>query len=193
MPKGALHQWLKHSIGAKEMEISEHVVRELLSGRVSMAQIFSVLEAGRLIERWEHPQRRVFQVMAASEGPKPLHVIFSSSSESRLAILVVYEPKQPQWLTPYTRADHKDGDMSSQRRCFFCSGEIEPIVIGNFDYRLEGKLYVVKNVPAGLCLQCGEKYISLKSSQKIEALLATQQPEETETVGVLRYPTDHNG
>lgn len=193
MPNGTLNQWLEKKIGAGEVVISEHVVRELLGGRVTMPQIVSVLLSGEVIEQLKHPKRKTFYVMSGSKGSRPLHVIFSQSTESGLSILIVYEPQPPQWLNPYTRSNHKDGDMSTQRHCFFCSGAIEPIVVGNFDYRLEGKLYVLKNVPAGLCVQCGEKYISAQASRIIEALLATQQPEETETVGVLRYPAENDG
>jgi YgiT-type zinc finger domain-containing protein len=36
------------------------------------------------------------------------------------------------------------------------------------DYRYKGKLYVFRNVPAGVCQQCGEKYLTAKVAKKIE-------------------------
>ena len=73
------------------------------------------------------------------------------------------------------------------RNCFFCNGKIESITVGNFDYRLEGKLYVIKDVPAGLCDQCGEKYVSAEVAEKINKLIDRHAFVETENVQVLRY------
>ncbi|MBF0529323.1 MAG: type II toxin-antitoxin system MqsA family antitoxin [Deltaproteobacteria bacterium] len=81
--------------------------------------------------------------------------------------------------------------MKSHRsNCPFCTGIITPVVVGNFDYRLDGRLHVVKDVPAELCEQCGEKYISFETAQKIETLASAAWPEEVETVIVLRYSVD---
>ena len=74
-----------------------------------------------------------------------------------------------------------------QRSCFFCNGKIENITMGNFDYRLEGTLYVIKDVPAGLCDQCGEKYVSAEVAEKINNLIDTHRFVETEVVHVLKY------
>lgn len=189
MPPDIEYAWIKDMIRAGEVTISEHVIRELLGSRVTLPEITSVLISGRVIEVHTHPRRSSIHVALGFRGSKPLHVMFSGSEHSCLSVLVVYEPKPPQWLNPYTRSG-EGGMQNRQRSCFFCSGTLEPIVVGNFDYRIEGKLYVLKDVPAGLCLQCGEKYISLDVSKKIETLIATQQPEEMETVGVLRYRAD---
>jgi YgiT-type zinc finger domain-containing protein len=73
------------------------------------------------------------------------------------------------------------------RKCFFCGGDVDAITIGNFDYRLEGKLYVIKNTPAGLCLQCGEKYVTANTAKKINALIEAGGFSGTETVRVMEY------
>ena len=71
--------------------------------------------------------------------------------------------------------------------CFFCGGNLEQVKVGNFDYRLEGQLYVVKGIPAGLCVQCGEKYITAQASKKINALIEQGNFAKTEEVFVLEY------
>ena len=73
------------------------------------------------------------------------------------------------------------------QECFFCGGEIKQITVGNFDYRLEGLLYVIKRVPAGLCQQCGEKYIEADVGRKINALIAQKQFTCVEQVDVIEY------
>ncbi|MGV8073196.1 MAG: YgiT-type zinc finger protein [Syntrophobacteraceae bacterium] len=184
-------QWVKNAIQANDFYISEHVLRELLGGRTSYAQITSVLTLGKVIEIHSHPKRNTFYLALGSDNSKPVHVMFSGSEESGLTVLVVYKPKPPTWQNAYTRSPVKEGAMTSeQRNCLFCTGLLESIVVGNFDYRLEGKLYVLKDVPAALCTQCGEKYISAEASRKIEKLIAERQPEELETVTVLRYPAN---
>lgn len=190
MLSGSDFQWCGDAIGRGEIFLSEHVIRELLAGRATLSSIISVLSSGRVIETHTHPQRNPFYLALGFEGDKPLHVMFSGSKEFGVRILIVYEPALPLWPTPQTRSQFKEAYMKSFKgNCPFCTGIIEqPVVVGNFDYRLDGRLYVIKDVPAGLCEQCGEKYISFETARKIETLVSSAEPEELETVKVLRYP-----
>ena len=45
----------------------------------------------------------------------------------------------------------------------------------------------IKGIPAGLCIQCGEKYISAQTAQKINELIEQGKFCETEKVLVLDY------
>jgi YgiT-type zinc finger domain-containing protein len=56
---------------------------------------------------------------------------------------------------------HKYGD------CSFCGGEVRADKV-ELDYRYKGKLYVFQDVPAGVCQQCGEKYLTAKVAKEIE-------------------------
>ncbi len=47
--------------------------------------------------------------------------------------------------------------MTSFGDCSFCGGEVEEKRI-DYDYRRKAKLLIMRNVPAGVCRQCGEKY-----------------------------------
>ena len=69
---------------------------------------------------------------------------------------------------------------------FFCGGELKSITYASFDYRLEGELYVVNNVDAHLCVQCGEKYISPDTAKKINELVAAGNFSGTEKVHVVQ-------
>ena len=46
--------------------------------------------------------------------------------------------------------------MTTYADCTFCGGEVEERHI-NYDYRRRDHLLVLRNVPAGVCKQCGEK------------------------------------
>jgi YgiT-type zinc finger domain-containing protein len=56
---------------------------------------------------------------------------------------------------------HEYGD------CSFCGGEVKGDRV-ELDYRHKGDLYIFQNVPAGVCQQCGEKYLAAKVTKEIE-------------------------
>ena len=70
------------------------------------------------------------------------------------------EPKE-------VRLMHKYGD------CSFCGGEVKGDGV-ELDYRYKGKLYIFKEVPAGVCQQCGEKYLTAKVAKEIERRIQTK-------------------
>ncbi len=63
---------------------------------------------------------------------------------------------------------HKYGD------CSFCGGEVKEGKV-ELDYRYQGKLFVFQNVPAGICQQCGEKYLTAKVAKEIEQRVQTKE------------------
>jgi YgiT-type zinc finger domain-containing protein len=66
------------------------------------------------------------------------------------------------------RSMHKYGD------CSFCDGEVKGDRV-ELDYRYKGKLYIFKDVPAGVCQQCGEKYLTAKVAKEIERRIQTKE------------------
>lgn len=54
-------------------------------------------------------------------------------------------------------------------KCYFCKGDVisEEVTI---DYRWGDDLLVIKDVPAGVCQQCGEKYLSADVYKELENL-----------------------
>jgi YgiT-type zinc finger domain-containing protein len=73
---------------------------------------------------------------------------------------------------------HKYGD------CSFCGGEVKNEQV-ELDYRYQGKLFIFKEVPAGVCQQCGEKYLTAKVAEEIERRIQTKEKwDQTITVPV---------
>ncbi len=62
---------------------------------------------------------------------------------------------------------HKYGD------CSFCGGEVKDERV-ELDYRYKGELYIFREVPAGVCQQCGEKYLTAKVAREIERRIQTK-------------------
>ena len=63
---------------------------------------------------------------------------------------------------------HKYGD------CSFCGGEVKEDKV-ELDYRYQEELFIFQNVPAGVCQQCGEKYLSAKVAKEIEHRIQTKK------------------
>lgn len=80
------------------------------------------------------------------------------------------------------RRVHKYGD------CSFCGGEVKEDKV-ELDYRYQGELFVFQNVPAGVCRQCGEKYLSAKIAKEIERKIQTREKwDKTISVPVDVFP-----
>jgi len=54
--------------------------------------------------------------------------------------------------------------------CYFCGGEVLEERIVREVWR-EGTLRIIENVPAGVCTQCGEKYVTPQIARQIDNLL----------------------
>ncbi|OGY23453.1 MAG: hypothetical protein A2172_04495 [Candidatus Woykebacteria bacterium RBG_13_40_15] len=73
------------------------------------------------------------------------------------------------------------------KECYFCKGTTEVKKI-DVDFRWEGKLLVIKDVPVEVCTQCGEKYYSAEISKKIDELAqSSRKPEKVLEVPVLEF------
>jgi YgiT-type zinc finger domain-containing protein len=51
--------------------------------------------------------------------------------------------------------------------CYYCGGEIieKPDMV---DYRISSELYILENIPTGICVQCGEKFFKAEVLKYIE-------------------------
>lgn len=77
---------------------------------------------------------------------------------------------------------HQYGD------CSFCGGEVKPEKV-DLDYRYMEKLYIFQNVPAGVCRQCGERYLTAKVAREIERRIQTEKSwDKTIAVPVAVFP-----
>ncbi len=54
-------------------------------------------------------------------------------------------------------------------KCYFCKAKVLQQLV-TIDYRWGDDLFVIKDVPAGVCQQCGEKYLSSDVYKELERL-----------------------
>ncbi len=53
------------------------------------------------------------------------------------------------------------------KECYFCKGKVQSQSV-TVDYRWGDRFVVIKNVPAQVCTQCGEKYFDAEVSRQME-------------------------
>ena len=57
-------------------------------------------------------------------------------------------------------------------------------------FEINGKFYLVENIPVEICTQCGEEIFDSKTTERIRQMLhETNQPVKTISVDVLSYQT----
>ncbi|MCK0506673.1 DUF4258 domain-containing protein [Aromatoleum anaerobium] len=181
--------WIAARAEASRYVLSEHVIRSLMAGRIEVAQIEAALRGGRIIEEHRHAERETAYLLCALHDGKPVHAVAAPRADDWLVVTHAYVPAPPLWRTALHRSSGEPTMSDSITQCFFCGGAIKQVTVGNFDYRLEGRLYVIKKVPAGLCGQCGEKYVDAEVGRRLNALIVRQAFTGSETVGVIDYAT----
>ena len=65
--------------------------------------------------------------------------------------------------------NEKAGELEMVQKCYFCKGRVHKEEV-TVDYRWGDTLIVIKGVPAGVCQQCGEKYIDSSVYKEMETL-----------------------
>lgn len=184
-----IKEWIADRVRENRYFDSEHMVRYMTCRMFSVAEIRQVLLSGHILEIHSHPLRCDGYLFLGYPAGRPIHVMCTKDNDENLIVLYAYRPGLPIWKNEKIRmtSQLQIMDQNNLRKCFFCNGQIEPITVGNFDFRWEGGLYVIKKVPAGLCVQCGEKYISAETSKKLVAKLEADAVDGLEEVRVFHY------
>lgn len=181
-------EWIMDRTRNARYYISEHVIRFLMGNKITVRKIEDAVYNGKIIEVHKYHQRGESSLISGYSEEEPVHVLCADGGNNWLVILFAYVPSLPIWENSVKRVKTGGADMEDAfEKCFFCNGELKQITMGNFDYRLEGQLYVIKKLPARLCLQCGEKYITAGTAKKINAKIEAGQFAGTDEVYFMEY------
>ena len=71
--------------------------------------------------------------------------------------------------------------------CYFCKGKTK-IKNVDIDFRWGDRLFVVKNVPLEICIQCGERYYSEEISKRLDRLVEKQLQSKIKIHETLKVP-----
>ncbi len=75
--------------------------------------------------------------------------------------------------------------MKNYGDCIYCGGEVSKKK-ERLDYRYHGQLFIMENVPLGVCNQCGEKFLSSKIAKELEkAVKNSKKPLKTIAVPII--------
>ena len=67
------------------------------------------------------------------------------------------------------RLENKEG-KETMKKCPFCGGELEERVVTH-PQSYQGKVYILENVPAEVCSQCGEVLLRPEVLEKMQQLV----------------------
>ncbi len=70
--------------------------------------------------------------------------------------------------------------------CIYCGGQVGERT-GTREVRWKGDLYVIEQVPMGVCNQCGERFVKPEVAKAIDRLLASGKLTRTVSVPVITY------
>jgi YgiT-type zinc finger domain-containing protein len=63
-------------------------------------------------------------------------------------------------------------DKMSYGDCIYCGGVVSEKK-ERLDYRHHGQLFIIENVPVGVCHQCGEQFFTAKIAKALETAAST--------------------
>lgn len=74
--------------------------------------------------------------------------------------------------------------------CFYCGGSVREKLVPR-ELRWKGELFIFEDVPMGVCLQCGEKFLKPEAAKSIDRILMKQRkPVKTMQVPVYQYEAE---
>ncbi len=76
--------------------------------------------------------------------------------------------------------------------CYFCTKGILENKKVTVDFRWGDKLFVIEEVPAKVCNECGEKYYSAEVSKEMEKIVIEGKKEKVIEVPLARLPESHS-
>ena len=71
-------------------------------------------------------------------------------------------------------------------KCFFCKGELESTKT-KFIADLDSCVLIVKNVPAMVCTQCGEKVFDDNTMERLEQIVENVRQSLVQEVAIVEY------
>jgi len=70
-------------------------------------------------------------------------------------------------------------------RCYFCKAKVREERV-TIDYRWGDRLFVIEDVPASLCPQCGEKYLESSVYKELELMVKRGEHPLSRVINLLK-------
>ena len=76
--------------------------------------------------------------------------------------------------------------MADYADCIYCGGQVTEQCLAR-EIRWKGQLYLIEDVPMGVCGQCGEKFLKPPVAKALDELLEKGSPTKKVEIPVLAY------
>ena len=156
---------IQNYIGRQDFKITDHAFEKMRAEYLTFQNIIAGIMNGEIIEEYpfEYPLPACL-INGNTETAEPIYICISLPP--LVKIITVYRPDPVKWLDNFQK--RKGGNMKNI--CVFCKGDIhEQMVTVIKEY--EGDVFIIENVPAGVCTQCGEREYSATVASKLELIL----------------------
>jgi len=87
----------------QNMRVTQHAQQEMVEDEFTLDDVIEGINTGEIIENYpEHKRGACCLINGLVEEARPIHIV-CTSSQPKLIIITVYEPKPPKWITPTQR------------------------------------------------------------------------------------------
>ena len=146
--------------------------------------IEQAVKLGNIIEDYPNDPRGASCLIFGRAGDRPLHILFAQLQAEELLVVTAYEPIRKSGRT--IGRQERPGDFMITE-CYFCKGKVVAVKT-EVDFRWGKKLKVLKDVPARVCQQCGEKYFEATIYKAMERLVIRRvKPSARMSVDVVQF------
>ncbi|MBP7869799.1 MAG: DUF4258 domain-containing protein [Candidatus Hydrogenedentes bacterium] len=162
------------------IEFSVHAVQRMFERGIGTDAVVSVVQKGEVIAKYDNDTPFPGVLLCGNRDDVTLHVVVGPDRESDTArIIIVYVPSLDLWEDGYKT-------RKKNMKCVLCrEGDTDP---GKVTVTLErgGAVIVIKEVPAEVCGNCGEYYLTEEITRKVLHLAETSIKKGVE-VEVIRF------
>ncbi|UCE05929.1 MAG: DUF4258 domain-containing protein [bacterium] len=94
---------IRSQASEENIRVSQHAQQEMVEDEFTLDDVIEGIEPGDIIENYpEHKRGVCCLINGSSQGVHPIHIV-CTTTQPKLIIITVYEPKAPKWITPTQR------------------------------------------------------------------------------------------
>ena len=167
---------IRAKIAAGLFEFSKHAVDQSILRRISVQELHDAVGAGEIIEDYPDdkygPSCLVFGVTIIE---RPLHIQCSYPSRPLLKIITLYEP------------DEDLGSISGQGSSKMKEETMRKEKV-TYTLEIDGKCYIIENVPASVSEEAGEQFFSPETVERLQnTIWGHKKPKKTIETPIFEF------
>jgi hypothetical protein len=175
---------IRQKLESDRFEFSRHAVDQSIRRHVSVREIREVISSGEIIE--EYPEDKYWPsnlIYGRTNEGRPLPVQCSHPSRKLVKIVTLYDRNPLRTRPgPVDRLQGKETDLRLRQEVKLVERRV------TYALELDGKFYIVENVPARVDEETGEQYFSPTTLERLQQIiLASTEPSRMVETPVYEY------